>query len=321
MTKPNFNNKYASGIRKPRRAIENAMLGISTITSGICLAGIAIQFISPGASFSSSPLLWALTMALGFSIAYVADFRINQWLGRFAITEIIAWMSGYFEIPMMRKINALIFGSIVAFGVFVSFVTSWDGSRITASMAPTVTPVMLSSVMQTERQMLNSELAPYRKSVSDIEGKIKAAVTARTSGELQRLSSQGNVWAKSEIQKISSDVERQYGKELAAAKTALGKAEEREQGRADKVLNDAEGRNKEVTAKNEERVSTIWNILTALGTLPLIFGMLLIVADCNETILAQKPKVYAKQANGGKDPNQRSSEDMEAEALYQNVNP
>jgi len=318
--KPTFSNKYATGIKKPRRAIENSMLGISTITSGICLAGILIQFVAPGANFSTSPWLWALATALGFVFAWVADFLINQRLGRFAITELIAWFSGYFEIPLIRKVNAVIFASIVAFGVFVSFVTSWDGSRITASMAPTVTPVMLSSVMQTERQTLNSELAPYRKSVADIEGKIKAAVTARTSGELQRLSSQGNAWAKSEIQKISSEIERQYSKELAAAKTALAKSEEREQGRADKVLNDAEGRNKEVTAKNEERVSTIWNILTALGTLPLIFGMLLIVADCNETILAQKPKVYARQATG-KDPNQRSSEDMEAEALYQTINP
>lgn len=319
--KQQFSNKYATGIRKPRRAIENAMLGISTITSGICLAGIAMQFISPGATFGTSPWLWAFTMVIGFGIAYVADFLINQRIGRFAMTELIAWGSGYFKFHPIRKLIAVIMASVVAFGVFVSFITSWDGSRITASMAPTVTPPMLSTVMQTERQVINSELAPYRKSVQDIEAKIKQSVSARTSGELQRLSAQGNAWAKSETAKITAEVERQYRSELAAAKTALAKAEEREQARADKVLTDTESRNKEVTAKNEERSSVIWNILTALGTLPLIFGMLLVFVECNEMVLAQIPKDYDKAIGRTQGAGQRTADDIEAEMLYQTTNP
>jgi hypothetical protein len=309
--KTQFSNKYGSGISKPLGQIQSAFFAVSSLTSGVCIGAIIQALIG-----IDSPALFAIFCTIGVVIASVIDFVVIKQVGKFAFTELFAWFSGKFQTPLQRKINVAIFCSIVSFGIFLSFVSSWQGSDIAAQLAPRASAVTLAEVAQSERRAVGETVKPYAESVKSIEAKIGETVKSRTNGELQRLAKQGNSWAAAEIRKIQADVERSHAKELAAAKTALQKAEDREQGRADKVISLVESETKEALEASRRRTMVIWNMMTFLGVLPLIFAVFLLLADCNNRVLMSIPveqRVSRKTGGAGA----RSSEE-DFDELYTN---
>ena len=318
--KKQFKNQNANGISKPLSNLQNIFLSVSALGSGICIAAMIISFIAPESTIFDSPMIWVPALVLAIAIASTIDFVIIKKVGKFAITECIAWWSGAFHTTIHRKVNTVIFLSIVAFGLVLSFTTSWDGSNIAAGMAPTFTPQSLQSVTNAERETVKQALKPYREAVKSIENKISESVKVKTSGELKRLSNHGNTWAKNEIAKIQDAVSRKYASELESAKIALAKAEDRENGRADKVIIHTEQATVQANKANTKRVGIIWKLLTAIGVLPLIFGFALLIADCNNTVTMQLPpehiqKQQAQSNGGGVGPGQRSDS---FEGLYTN---
>lgn len=289
--KHQFKNQHANGISKPMREVRDIFFSVSTFGSAICIAAIIASYVDPGSSITSNPLLWVPAVIIAGIVATIVDFKIIRKIGKFAITELIAWTSGQFYTPIQRKINTILFLSIVCFGVFVSFTTSFDGSRIAAGMAPAISPgVSIGESVKSEREIVLKSLSPYKQAVNDIEKKITSETSVRTSGELKRLSSGGNQWAKNEIIRIGEKVNAKYLKELNAAKSALQAAELRENNRADKVIQETEQTVTKTNAANQERTGIIWWMLTSLGVLPLIFGVFLLIADCNNTVMMQIPK-------------------------------
>jgi hypothetical protein len=294
-----FKNNYAAGISTPLSQVRNILFAASTAGSAFCLASIAVAFVSPEATIHTNTVLWVFCIIAGLIIASLIDFVIIQRVGRFAVTEVIAWRSQAFYTPTLRKINAVLISCIVAFGLFLSFITSWDGASLASGMAPSFTPKSISLVMNEERKAVNDAVNPYQQAVKNIESKIKETVKAKTSGELSRLAAQGNTWAKSEILKIEQAVNRQYAKELSNAKTALYSAEEREQSRADKVINNTEMEAVRAIETNTKRATVINKILVFVGVLPLIFAFLLLVAECNTFVMLQLPTDQQKPQNQG----------------------
>jgi hypothetical protein len=186
-------------------------------------------------------------------------------------------------------------------------------------MAPTFTPPNLQGVANDERKAVSSAIAPYKDAVAKIEGSIASDIAANTSSEIKRLVKEKNAWAIAEANKIAAYYTKVHSKELAAAKTALSKAEEREHGRADKIIASVETSASQINTKNEQRTGLIWKFLTALGTLPLIFGVFLVVAECADAVQAQLPKDQPNpNSKGGA--NQRTADDEheKLDALYTN---
>jgi hypothetical protein len=255
--------------------------------------------VSPDATIHTHTILWAFAIIAGLVIASLIDFVIIQKVGRFAVTELIAWRSGAFYTPALRRINAVLISSIVLFGLFLSFITSWDGASLAAGMAPTFTPKSVSLVTNQERQAVNEAVKPYRDAVKGLEYKISETVKAKTSGGLSRLAGHGNMWAKGEITKIEQAANREYAKELSNAKTALAKAEQREQNRADRVIASVETEATQAIQANNKRSIVINKLLVFIGVLPLIFGFLLLVAECNTFVMLQLPEDQQKQQNQG----------------------
>ena len=290
------------------------LFAASTLGSAVCLASILIAFVHPKATIYSDTLLWSFAIIAGLFVAALIDFVIIQKVGRFAVTEVIAWRSGAFYTPILRRINAVLISAIVAFGLFLSFVTSWDGASMAAGMAPTFTAKSVASVTGEQRKAVNEAVKPYRESVKSLEKRIGETVKVKTSGELSRLAASGNAWAKNEILKIEQQVARQYSKELARAKADLQAAEAREQNRADKVINSIETEAAQVNQANRQRATIINKLLVFIGVLPLIFGFLLLVAECNTNVMLQLPQ-DVKQANAKQEAGQRSDS---CESMYTN---
>ena len=318
--KNQFKNHYANGISSPLSQVRNAFFSVSTIGTAVCIASIALSFAAPDATFTTHALHWIICIGLALIPASIIDFVIIQKIGRFAITELISWISGAFYTPILRKVNTAFFVLIAGFGIFLSFVSSWDGSAIAAGMAPTFSAASLPDVVNSERQAVKEAVKPYKEAVKGIENKIAEAVKLKTSGELTRLAGQGNVWAKNEIASISNAVSKQHYSELTKAKSALEAAESREYSRSDKVINSTEKQAVKATEVNEKRSSVIWKMLAFIGVLPLIFGVFLLIAECNTIVMLQLPKEHVQKqqaaANGGTaGPGQRSDS---FENLYSN---
>jgi hypothetical protein len=317
--KNQFRNESAKGISKPLSQVENVFFAVSSIGTAICISAVLVSFVAPQTNIFSNPLLWAPFLAVSLVIASIIDFVIIKRIGRFAITEFLAWTSGAFYTPVQRKINTVLFLSIAIFGIVLSFISSYDGSSIAAGMAPTFSPANLSAVTNSERKAVNGIVSPYIAAVKAVENKITEAVKVKTSGELLRLSNGGNSWAKNEIMKIKDAAAKKYKKELQVAQSNLAKVEQREQSRADKVINHTEIATKQADTANQKRVGVIWKLLTFIGVLPLIFGVFLLVADCNNFVMMQLPKEFvtekAKTAGNQNGPGQRSAS---FEGLYSN---
>jgi len=295
-----FKNTFATGIDGPVKTLVNIFFTVSSIGSGICLAWIAAGFVFPSATYETHPALFVGATIAGVVVGSIVDFLVIKKIGRFAFAELLAWCSGKFEFTAQRKMNTIIFLSIAAFGVFLSFATSYDGSSIAAGMAPTIsTSASTVDVVKSERAALASALSPYRKAVKSVKSEIKTAIDAKTSAALKQLISQGNQWAKGEKAKIKAGVERKYYSKLAAAQQALKDAEAREHGRTDKAIASASTSENEAKAANKERATIVSKLLIVMGVLPLIFGVLLLIAEANNLVAAQIPAKKPKQPTGG----------------------
>lgn len=317
--KPTFNNANAKGISKARQGIYKALFYISTFTTAICIAGIIVSMISPTANIENSPWLWAGAFVGSFVLAHIIDFQINIRLGKMVIPELVAWWTGKFQFPVLRKVGAVLIGAVWVFGVSASFITSYDGSALAAGMAPTFTPPNLQGVANEERKAVSSAIAPYKDAVTKIEGSIAGDISANTSSEIKRLVKEKNAWAIAEANKIAAYYKKAHSKDLEAAKMALAKAEEREHGRAEKIIASVENNANQINNKNEQRTGLIWKFLTAIGTLPLIFGVFLVVAECADAVQAQLPNDQPNPNNkGGASQRTGDEEHEKLDALYTN---
>ena len=311
-----FKNENARGMSKARASVRNLMFTVSSVTSGICLAAAVVAFAAPGSDFQAAPVAWVIGIVIGFAIATGIDFLVNIKLGKFAMSEVIAIHSGHFRFSFLRKLSAYITFAVVLTCFAISGLTSWDGSSLAAGMTPTFTPPSLQGIASKERSAVNESLKPYKDELSKVEAQVSASIAARTSGELSRLAKQGNAWAKAEISKIQGDVTKQYAKDLTKAKEALSKAEEREHGRADKVINDAETTAKAMNSQNQTRSTIIGSLLALIGTVPVIVGFLLLFAECSDSVARQIPRQQIQQT---KDSGQRDNAHWaQNDAMYEN---
>jgi len=311
-----FKNENARGMSKARASVRNLMFTVSSVTSGICLAAAVVAFAAPGSTFESAPITWTIGIIIGFAIATGIDFLVNIKLGKFAMSEVIAIHSGHFSFGLLRKVSAYITFVVVLACFAISGLTSWDGSSLAAGMTPTFTPPSLQNVASKERSAVNESIKPYKDELLKVEAQVSASITARTSGELSRLSKQGNAWAKAEINKIQGEVTKQYSKDLNRAKDALSKAEEREHTRADKIINDAETTAKAMNNNNKTRSTIIGSLLALIGTVPVIVGFLLLFAECSDCVARQIPRTQIQQT---KDSGQRNSAHWaQNDAMYEN---
>lgn len=322
--KQEFKNENAKGISKARTSIYNALFYISTITTAICIAAVFVAMVYPKATIENAPYLCVISFLCALVIAHIIDFKINIRLGKMVIPEVIAWSTGRFNMSILRKTGAVLLACVWLFGVAASFVTSWGGSALAAGMASSFNAPMLNVVASAERKEVNKALQPHRDEITKIEGSILANTSANTSAEIKRLVKQKNEWAMVEANKIAAFWAQKGAKELQAAKNALSKTEARENLRADKIIADAENTSVKVTSQNENRTSIIWKFLTIIGTLPLIFGVLLVVSECADLVQIQLPKEVKQHPNGvgnGNVVGQRSGENERNEkrdALYTN---
>ena len=290
MKKLLFNNTHASGLDKPMQTIENVFLSASTIGSTVCIASIGVSFVNPETTIFTHPLLWAPAIIIGFVIAYLIDFHVIKKVGKFAVTEFIAWLSGHFVTPILRRINTVMMMSVFAFGVFLSIVTSFYGSEITAKMAPTIIAESPGEEITEQRKAVKQALKPYTQAVKDVENKIAKEKKVKINSELRRLEKRGNQWAKNEILAIEKAIDKSYSRELDAAKTDLAKATEREEKRADIAIASVTSLVETTNEDNQKRSGIIWKMLAVLGVLPLIFGVIILVIGCNNSVMIQIPK-------------------------------
>lgn len=300
--KKQFKNTFATGIDGPVKTLLNIFFTVSSIGSGVCLGYIAAGFVYPAATFETHTTLFVGAMIIGLITASLVDFLMIKKLGRFAFAELLAWCSGGFKFSAQRMMNTIIFLSIAIFGIGLSFITSYDGASIAAGMAPKLAASATTvEVVKSERAALSSALSPYRDAVKAVKSKIASEIDAKTSSALKGLISEGNQWAKGEKLKIEKAIERKYYSKLAAAQQALKDAEAREQLRTDKAIASASTSENEVKAANKERQTIVSKLLVAIGVLPLIFGVLLLVAEANNLVTQQmpdkeKPKPTGSQA-------------------------
>lgn len=297
--KKQFKNTFATGIDGPVKTLLNIFFTASSIGSGVCLGYIAAGFVYPSATFETHTTLFVVAMIIGLITASLVDFLMIKRLGRFAFAELLAWCSSGFVFSTQRKLNTIIFLSIAIFGIGLSFVTSYDGASIAAGMAPKLAASATTvDVVKSERAALASALSPYRKAVKSVKSEIKTAIDAKTSAALKQLINEGNQWAKGEKAAIKSKVERKYYSKLAAAQQALQDAEAREQSRTDKAIASASTSENEVKQANKERQTIVSKLLVAIGVLPLIFGVLLLVAEGNNLVTQQMPEKQKQKPTG-----------------------
>lgn len=295
-----FKNTFATGIDGPVKTLVNIFFTVSSIGSGICLAWIAAGFVFPSATYKTHPALFVGAAIVGVVVASIIDFLIIKKIGRFAFAELLAWVSGKFAFTPQRRLNTIIFLSIAAFGIGISFITSYDGSSIAAGMAPTLSASATTvDVVKSERAALTKVLKPYRQAVKAVKSEIAGEIDAKTSAALKQLISEGNQWAKGEKAAIKSKVERKYYSKLAAAQQALQDAEAREQLRTDKAIASASTQENEVKTANKERATIVSKLLIVMGVLPLIFGVLLLIAEANNLVTSQIPAKKEKKPTGG----------------------
>jgi len=314
--KKQFKNTFATGIDGPVKTLLNIFFTASSIGSGVCLGYIAAGFVYPEATFETHTALFVVAMIIGLITASLVDFLMIKRLGRFAFAELIAWCSSGFIFTAQRKLNTIIFLSIAIFGIGLSFVTSFDGANIAAGMAPTLAASATTvDVVKSERAALSSAISPYRKAVKSVKSEIQQQVKLRTTA-LDALIAKGNKWAPGEKARIIKVINAEYKTKLSAAEQALQDAEAREQSRTDKAIASASTSENDVKAANKERETIVSKLLVAIGVLPLIFGVLLLVAESNNLVTQQMPD-KEKPKPTGNNAGQRTGENS-IESLYAN---
>lgn len=121
---------------------------------------------------------------------------------------------------MMPTIKRVSFLGLVALLGF-EFYSAFNGGSVAATLFAPKTQGITTSIVALEQKKAEA-LAPLRAKILDVEAIIHDEIKAKTSSDkLKKLLKENNDWAKGEYDRIAGLVEKDYAKQLAAAKTAF----------------------------------------------------------------------------------------------------
>lgn len=175
---------------------------------------------------------------------------------------------------MMPTIKRVAFLGLIALLGF-EFYSAFNGGGVAAKLFAPKPQGITTSIVALEQKKAEA-LAPLRAKLMDVEATIADEVKLKTNGsKLQKLVKKGDEWGLGEYDRIASGVQKDYAKELAAAKAAF----EAENARWNKTISTATaidgGIAKKELADAESTEGFYGGWLKAASILSLLLGLLM----------------------------------------------
>ena len=292
----NFKNEFAIGLGKSMKPLKNLFFALSSVGSAIAIGFILIGASGAAPSFAESPIIYTICFIIGLAVAIGIDFLLIGKAGKVGFAEIFALFSGKFYFTSFRKFFSL-FMLILGFsGVVVSFLTSWYGSEMAATLSIKAPENNHGETVKIQRAQTVKAVKPYREAVKAVKVDIQKAIDTKVSNRLKNLAKRkDDVWAKGEIAKIEARVRKQYSAKLEAAESALRDAEKRETKYSQQIINSslATIEANEIFRQNKVNATSIF--IKLIGVLPLVLGVVLLLAEATSLVNSQIPEEEIKK--------------------------
>ena len=186
-----------------------------------------------------SPTLHRIAaIAAGFGLYFLLDRKILVFLP-YAVSVVLGWFGVYAPAVKLDQSKwAMRFFDFLAVGVTVVMFTGTLLTNIVVSpelgdaIAADADTGVFGNIVAGNNNTFEANRKTYDRAVERAETALaevktaqKASVSASVSGELRRLASGGNAWAKSEIAKIETRAAQKHRRNLSKAEKNLSKAE------------------------------------------------------------------------------------------------